>query len=100
MRELAPPDFFALLHKDSALTPQERKRLLAPQRNPAKPRGHAWTPGTGPAGETCGSCAHLSRVRLAKTYLKCGRVRENWTHGPATDVRARDPACKQWEAKP
>lgn len=63
------------------------------------PRGHVLPPGSGPAGETCGSCRHLARVVLAKTYRKCGLNRANWTGGGATDVRARDAACAKWEAK-
>lgn len=38
------------------------------------PKGYAAPPGTGPKGETCGSCAHLYRNRLAKTYLKCALI--------------------------
>ncbi|UYW28221.1 hypothetical protein OKC48_06790 [Methylorubrum extorquens] len=68
---------------------------------PAKPRGtqaagYAWTPGTGPAGETCGSCASLAKVRLASTYNKCAFVRAAWTGGKATDVLLRSPACLKW----
>jgi hypothetical protein len=85
-------DLFGL---DRALTPDERKKLF--RRDP-EPRGHAWTPGTGPVGETCGSCQHLARNRMAKTYLKCGKNKSRWTRGRASDVRARDLACKFWEA--
>jgi hypothetical protein len=60
-------------------------------------RGHAAIPGTGPKGETCGTCAHLARHRMAKTYLKCDLIR--WTSGPGTDVRAKDPACSRWERR-
>lgn len=67
------------------------------KRKPTPKRGHAWTPGTGPAGETCGTCKHLVRRRLAKTYLKCGKVEAKWTGGAATDIKAKDPACKFWE---
>ncbi|WP_316978030.1 hypothetical protein [Shumkonia mesophila] len=64
---------------------------------PARPprKGHAAIPGTGPEGETCGTCDHLVRRRLAKTYLKCGLIQ--WTSGAATDIRAKDPACSRWE---
>ena len=58
------------------------------------PKGlYAERPGTGPEGETCGSCEHLYRVRLANTYLKCGLMRGKWTGGGGTDVKARAPAC-------
>lgn len=62
------------------------------------PSGHAATKGTGPEGETCGSCRHIVRKRLAKTYIKCGKNREGWTGGRKSDVRAKDAACKFWEA--
>lgn len=65
-----------------------------------EPRGHAFTPGSGPAGETCGSCAHLHRRVWSGTYLKCARNRANWTKGRASDVRAGDAACRHWERKP
>lgn len=80
---------------DRALTPTERKALAA------KPKlgGHAAPPGTGPKGETCGSCEHICHKRMAKTYLKCWRNQANWTGGSKSDIRARDPACSKWEAK-
>lgn len=85
-------DFMGL---DRALTPAERKRI-APKRKEPTPSGHYLPPGTGPEGETCGSCAHLVRKQLAGTYLKCGLNRDRWTGGGKTDVRARDAACKAW----
>ncbi|KQQ39084.1 hypothetical protein ASF58_23370 [Methylobacterium sp. Leaf125] len=77
------------------LSPLERKRML--RRAAERPRGHAARPGTGPAGETCGSCEHLVRRQRSKTYPKCGLNRAGWTCGPASDVRVRDPACSKWE---
>lgn len=68
------------------------------KRTSTKPKGHAGIPGTGPKGETCKSCRHLARLEFAKTYLKCGLMRNRWTGGPGTDVRAKDPACWKWEA--
>ena len=78
-----------------AMTPKERKRRMEPT-----PAGHAWTPGTGPAGQTCGSCQHLVRNQQAKVYLKCGLTRAKWTASRRTDVRARDAACQKWEPAP
>lgn len=66
----------------------------------SKKRGHAAATGTGPEGETCGSCGNLARVEYAKTYLKCGLMRAYWTGGEGTDVRARDSACRNWKANP
>ena len=83
-----------LLHLDRALTPQERKRL----RGQNTPKGYPALPGTGPAGETCGSCANLQRRRMAKTYLKCGLMEAHWTRGGASDVRSGSPACRRWTA--
>lgn len=54
-------------------------------------------PGTGPEGETCGTCAHLVHTGNSGRYLKCGLMRKDWTHGPGTDLRARWPACSKWE---
>ena len=51
------------------------------KRKPTLPRGHAWKPGTGPAGETCWTCQHIVRRHLAKTYLKCGKNEKAWTGG-------------------
>jgi hypothetical protein len=80
---------------DRCLPPSERRAL---QRKRPRKRGHAMPPGTGPTGETCGSCYFLVHKRLAKTYLKCELRRATWTGGGGTDVRARDPACSKWEA--
>jgi hypothetical protein len=79
-----------------AMTPAQRRKLC---RKPTRPKGYAWTPGTGPAGETCSSCSHIVRVRMSRTYLKCGLVRAQWSHGPGTDILARSPACAKWEPK-
>ena len=65
----------------------------------AKPRtGYAADPGTGPKDERCNTCAHFCRVKYANTYFKCGLRRPNWTGGSGTDIRARSPACRFWEA--
>jgi hypothetical protein len=64
----------------------------------SKKHGHAAVPGSGPAGETCGSCENLVRKQMASTYLKCGLMEAYWTGGYGTDVRAKDAACRRWEA--
>lgn len=86
-----------LLHLDRALTPTERKRLERSTRS--KKHGHAAPPGTGPKGETCGSCKNLYRKSMGKTYLKCWLMKAVWTGGGGTDVRARDLACRKWEKR-
>ena len=68
---------------------------------PPKRRGHSATPGTGPAGESCRTCRHRYRnvVRSGRAYLKCDLQRARWTGGRATDIRAKDPACRFWEKR-
>ena len=88
-------DQLDLMHLDRCLTPAERRQLKG--RPKTKAKGHAWPPGTGPAGETCGSCRHLTRKRMARVYLKCWLMRARWTGGGATDIKAKDPACAKWE---
>jgi hypothetical protein len=65
------------------------------------PRGYAAPPGSGPAGETCRSCAHR---RILNTYghnwHKCGLLEHRWTRGPGTDIRLKSPACLHWAPKP
>jgi hypothetical protein len=67
------------------------------------PRGKPLTPapiGSGPAGETCGTCAHLARTKPgAGVYLKCGLMRAHWTGGSGTDIKASWPACSEWARK-
>mgnify|MGYP000414382736 CR=1 FL=1 len=66
---------------------------------PTVARGYAAPPGTGPEGEKCQTCRH--RVSTgntpARTYWKCGLMRNSWTSGPATDIKVRTPACRRWE---
>ena len=60
-------------------------------------RGHAAMPGSGPAGQTCGTCGSLSRRGTgAKTYIKCGLTQSKWTGGAGSNVRVKDPACVKW----
>lgn len=87
-------DLFALAD-GPMLTPGQRKRLSTR----TKKHGHAAPIGTGPEGETCGSCEHLCRNRLARTYFKCWLRSATWTGGYGTDVRVRDAACAKWERK-
>lgn len=68
------------------------------KRRSPTPRGYGGKPGTGPAGETCGSCKHCYRKKLAKTYLKCEKA-AFWTGGRGTDILARTAACNKWEKK-
>lgn len=68
-----------------------------PVREPIKgtvPAGYAGRPGTGPTGETCGSCAFA--VRCGR-YAKCRANERRWTNGIKTDIRLRMAACEKWE---
>ena len=68
-----------------------------PVREPPKgtvPAGYVAPPGTGPAGETCGTCVHARRT---DRYAKCALNLAKWTHGIKTDIRLRMAACKKWE---
>jgi len=56
---------------------------------------YADEPGTGPAGETCGSCVWLRYTGHAKRYPKCGKTK--FTHGDATTIKTRSPACRLWQ---
>ena len=63
---------------------------------PAK--GYVAMPGTGPVGETCGSCRHMTSHRQGKIWHKCDLYRARWTGGRGTDVLVRSPACSRWES--
>lgn len=80
-------------------TTTDGRTIEAPRRGKhyVEPRGGIDRPGTGPAGETCGTCKHIVRVQHAKVYLKCGLNRAKWTGGGATDIRSRWAACSKWE---
>lgn len=56
---------------------------------------HPVTRGPTKDGTTCGTCAHLTAHRHAKTYFKCGLVPS--TGGPATDIRVSWPGCEKHE---
>jgi hypothetical protein len=68
------------------------------KRKPTRPNGYAAQPGTGPEGETCGTCKHHCQIRYSRTYHKCGLIRHLWTGGPGSDILVRSPACRSWEA--
>lgn len=54
--------------------------------------------GSGPSGATCGTCWHKQRVHYhTRFYLKCGLMEHAWTHGPGSDIRAKWPACREYE---
>lgn len=59
-----------------------------------QPRGYFYHPGTGPEGETCGTCQHIERHRR---WAKCALNRARHTGGRGSDVLVGSPACKYWE---
>lgn len=60
--------------------------------------GYAARPGSGPAGESCRTCACAYQRSMARSYWKCALVKA--TGGPGTDIRLKSPACSQWRKKP
>lgn len=63
--------------------------------------GYAAPPGTGPAGETCGTCRHIRRERNYsgnKRWAKCAIGYQSSCD--ASDIKVRAPACKLWESPP
>lgn len=68
-----------------------------PKKNRDTPRGNASPIGSGPAGETCRTCAHSYCYECAKRYWKCDLVKP--THSPKTDIRLKWAACSQWEKR-
>lgn len=62
-----------------------------------KNRGYAATPGSGPEGETCRSCAHSYFVSPnVKRFYKCRLT--PLTRGAASDIKIKSAACSQWKA--
>jgi len=64
-------------------------------KHPTVRRGYAAIPGTGPAGEKCGTCCH--REIGYGGWYKCDLIRAHWTGGLGTDILLRSPACREWE---
>lgn len=64
----------------------------------ARASGYAAPPGTGPEGETCGTCAHC-RIRAIgkhRRVYKCALMINAWNGDRATDVLKRSPACAKF----
>lgn len=88
MTKIAAPELFTL-------PPQSAESQAAAYRSKA----YAAMPGAGPAGETCGTCAHSGwRGGVAGRYFKCALMRATWTGGKGSDIKMRSPACSKWEA--
>lgn len=74
------------------------RRYASPAKCSPKPAGYAAAPGTGPEGESCGTCGHC-RVRTAqgRRFYKCGLMVASWSKDRGTDVVLKSPACTRWE---
>lgn len=72
-----------------------RARHSSPRAN-----GYAAMPGTGPQGESCGTCAHcrMRTIRSGRHYYKCALMLERWSSCRSTDVVLRSPACSRWQS--
>jgi len=54
--------------------------------------------GSGPEGQTCGTCRHASAIdHNARRYYKCGKCRCYWTHGAGSDIKLKWAACREWQ---
>lgn len=66
------------------------------KRRPTQANGYAAAIGSGPAGETCGTCGNhrVNTMRSGKRFHKCGLTKQ--TSGPGSDIRVRSAACWRW----
>lgn len=65
-----------------------------------KPDGYADIPGTGPSGKTCRDCKHDRHILSgSRPWHKCNLMQGYWTGSRRTDILARSPACRKFEAK-
>lgn len=72
-----------------------------PATAPEKLRGgYPRRPGSGPTGETCGTCRNcIATGPHSRVYYKCKVLQFRWTHGPGTDIKKKTPACEMWESR-
>lgn len=75
----------------------ERARDQRP-RHSARPNGYAAAPGSGPGGETCGTCRFCRTRQRKRSYQKCALMLSTWTNERSTDVLLHSPACAKWAA--
>ena len=70
------------------------------EKEPMKPWNRAYPaePGSGPADESCKTCSNRVRKEYnSKVYQKYELMRRYWTHGGASDIKAKSPACRYWK---
>ena len=80
------------------ITVEQAKVIERKRRRKTLPNGNAAPRGSGPAGETCGSCEHAYRSGgHGQRYYKCRLVKP--TRGIGTDIRLKWLACSRWIEK-
>jgi hypothetical protein len=70
--------------------------MIPTKKKRGQAKGNAAPIGSGPKGETCGTCAHCYTREFSKSYHKCDLVKASG--GPGTDIRKKWAACARWEA--
>ena len=76
-----------------------REPASDPEKSASSPPWHP-VPGASHVGhESCKTCHHYVRVNYGGIWRKCDLMRKFWTHGPGSDIRAKDPACRHWQAR-
>jgi len=83
---------------DQAWLDRHPEVLIGRVKHPSD-RAHPYPPGSGPTGQTCGTCAKLCERHCSRTCFKCRVMKKDWTGGLATDIRKKDPACLSWEPR-
>lgn len=61
-------------------------------------RGHASAPGTGPVGETCGSCRHRHPTDSSYRTWTCDAV-SKFSADRGTPISQHEKACGRWQAR-
>lgn len=83
--------------------PVDELTLPAHRDKPKKkytPNGYASRPGSGPVGESCGTCENaVKRNGGRRYYWKCMLMAKVWTASYGTDIRLKSPACALWRFK-
>lgn len=75
------------------------RAYASPSQFSPKPNGYAAAPGTGPSGESCGTCMHCrQRTARGKHFYKCARMAAAWGRDRASDIVLKSPACRHFEA--
>lgn len=93
-RHLGPPPLQHSLIGPPAPAKPHKAAFVA-----ARANGYAAQPGTGPEGETCGSCSHCRyRTGNARRFYKCALMLHAWSNCRGTDVLLSSAACRRWEA--